>query len=96
MAYSSPMKDGAKKVDVAKLRMFLEKELMAQEERISQATRALAYCQERPEFAGSREEVREFFIIFVLQVSIWKITVIEKRNVVQHCSILPPFLKIYW
>ncbi|PAV75546.1 hypothetical protein WR25_22365 isoform A [Diploscapter pachys] len=57
MAYSSPMKDGAKKVDVAKLRMFLEKELMAQEERISQATRALAYCQERPEFAGSREEV---------------------------------------
>lgn len=74
MAYSSPMKDGAKTVDVAKLRMFLEKELMAQEERISQATRALAYCQERPEFAGSREEVREFFAVFVLQVNIWRST----------------------
>ena len=61
MAYSSPRKDGAKTVDVAKLRMFLEKELMAQDERISQATRALVYCQERPEFAGSREEVRAFF-----------------------------------
>ncbi|PAV62392.1 hypothetical protein WR25_26739 [Diploscapter pachys] len=45
------------RLDAAEYRKQLKEKLKTQEERLAQASKALRYCQEKPEFAGSREEV---------------------------------------
>ncbi len=47
------------RLDADEYRKQLEEKLKTQEERLAQASKALRYCQEKPEFAGSREEVRK-------------------------------------
>ena len=50
------------RLDAAEYRKQLKEKLKTQEERLAQASKALRYCQEKPEFAGSREEVRKVTI----------------------------------